>query len=128
MLPHLLALKHPRIIHMPSGVLPPTSAAHHDFDIAMRAIAHPLRREILGWLKDPRLSFPKQAYGQDLGVCVGQIVSRCDISQSTVSSHLALLKRAGLVELIKAGSVHFLRRNETAIQLFKEELAERVLL
>jgi ArsR family transcriptional regulator len=114
---------------MPSAVPPPTSAAvHYDFDSAMRAIAHPLRRKILGWLKNPRQSFPDQAYGQDLGVCVGQIVSRCDISQSTVSSHLALLKRAGLVELSKSGSVHFLRRSETAIQRFKEELAERVLL
>jgi ArsR family transcriptional regulator len=94
----------------------------------MRAIAHPLRRKILGWLKDPRLSFPEQAYGQDLGVCVGQIVSRCDVSKSTVSSHLALLKRAGLVELTQTGSVHFLRRNDKTIQHFQEELAERVLL
>jgi ArsR family transcriptional regulator len=128
MLPTPIALKQPRIIHMLSAAPLPISAAHYDFDIAMRAIAHPLRRKILGWLKDPLLSFPEQSYGQDLGVCVGQIVSRCDISQSTVSSHLALLKRAGLVELSKAGSVHFLRRNETAIQHLKEELAERVLL
>ncbi|WP_297835437.1 ArsR family transcriptional regulator [Pseudomonas sp.] len=84
----------------------------------MRAIAHSVRRNILEWLKEPHLYFPDQEYGQELGVCVGQITLRCGLAQSTVSGHLALLKEAGLVNLKKSGSVHFLTRNEAAIRNF----------
>ncbi|TDV50254.1 ArsR family transcriptional regulator [Pseudomonas graminis] len=87
-----------------------------DFQVSIRAIAHPVRREILQWLKEPLRYFPDQEYGQHLGVCIGQIVLRCDLPQSTVSSHLALLKAAGLVEQRKSGTVHFLRRNEACIR------------
>jgi ArsR family transcriptional regulator len=87
-----------------------------DFQASIRAIAHPVRREILQWLKEPLRNFPDQEYGQHLGVCVGQIVLRCGISQSTVSSHLALLKGAGLVDERKCGTVRFLRRNEACIR------------
>lgn len=94
-----------------------------DFNAAMRAVAHPLRRKILEWLKAPHLHFPDQEYGQELGVCIGQIVCQCEKSPSTVSSHLALLRRARLIELNKAGTAHFLRRNEETILLFKASLA-----
>jgi DNA-binding transcriptional ArsR family regulator len=32
-----------------------------------------------------------------LGVCAGQIERKCRLAQSTVSSHLATLQRAGLI-------------------------------
>jgi DNA-binding transcriptional ArsR family regulator len=92
--------------------LPPISI---DLQASIRAIAHPVRLEILEWLKEPQRYFPDQEYGQHLGVCVGQIVQRCGLSQSTVSGHLALLKRAGLLDQSKYGNVHFLARNETCI-------------
>ncbi|HEY0290627.1 MAG TPA: helix-turn-helix domain-containing protein [Pseudomonas sp.] len=88
----------------------------YDFDTSIRAIAHPLRRQILMWLKTPQLYFPEQEYGQELGVCAGQITGRCSLSKSTVSAHLNALKTAGLVSLHKAGTVHFYKRNEDAIQ------------
>ena len=87
-----------------------------DFEASIRAIAHPLRREILQWLKEPLRHFPDQEYGQNLGVCIGQIVLRCGLSQSTVSGHLALLKRAGLLDQRKSGTVCFVRRNEACIR------------
>ncbi len=43
------------------------------FDVSFLAISHPLRRQILEWLKDPLLYFPDQEYGHDLGVCAGQL-------------------------------------------------------
>jgi ArsR family transcriptional regulator len=97
-------------------------APPNDFNAAIRAIAHPIRRKILEWLKDPQLYFPDQEYGQELGVCIGQIVRRCEKSPSTVSSHLTLLKSAGLIELNKVGTVHFLRRNDAALEQFKATL------
>jgi ArsR family transcriptional regulator len=93
-----------------------TKVKTYDFDASIRAIAHPVRREILLWLKTPQLNFPEQEYGQELGVCVGQITGRCNLSKSTVSAHLNALKTADLVSLHRAGTVHFYRRNEEAIQ------------
>ncbi|HEX8593903.1 MAG TPA: ArsR family transcriptional regulator [Pseudomonas sp.] len=87
-----------------------------DLDASLRAIAHPLRRQILMWLKTPELYFPEQEYGQELGVCVGQITGRCKLSKSTVSAHLNALKTADLISLFKAGAVHFYKRKEDAIQ------------
>lgn len=97
-----------------------------DLDSTIRALAHPLRRQILQWLKDPRVNFPNQRYGQDLGVCVGQVIGRCQQSPSSVSVHLALLKDAGLVTVKKAGTVQFLQRNEEAIQRFTADLGSRL--
>jgi ArsR family transcriptional regulator len=93
-----------------------------DFDTSIRAIAHPLRRKILEWLKDPALHFPEQEYGQNLGVGVGQITLRCGLSQSTVSRHLTVLKEAALIDLHKSGQVHFFKRNEKLIQSLNSSL------
>ena len=61
-------------------------------DDAIKALAHPLRREILCWLREPERYFPEQHYPLDLGVCAGQIDKRAGLSQSTVSAHLATLQ------------------------------------
>ena len=52
------------------------------------------------------------------GVCAGMIDARCGQSQSTVSAHLAALKRAGLVSSKQVGPFVFFKRNEAAIQAF----------
>jgi ArsR family transcriptional regulator len=92
--------------------------------IILHAIAHPLRRQILGWLKDAIRYFPQQAYGREFGVCAGQIALRCGLAQSTVSQHLAVLKKAELIEEHKIGSVHFFTRNEVTLQRFTLHLAD----
>ncbi|KAA0946103.1 helix-turn-helix transcriptional regulator [Pseudomonas sp. ANT_H14] len=84
----------------------------------MRAIVHPLRREILKWLKAPSVYFPQQSWEVELGVSVGQITQRCGLSQSTVSQHLAVLKQATLVEVRKAGPFHLFKRNEATLEHF----------
>ena len=89
------------------------------FDVSFLAISHPLRRQILEWLKDPLLYFPDQEYGHDLGVCAGQITQRCGLPQSTMSNHLAVLKKARFLDLQIVGPAHFLRRNEEEIERFK---------
>jgi ArsR family transcriptional regulator len=86
-----------------------------DFDAAMRAIAHPLRREILKWLKTPLVYFPQQDWEVEWGVSVGQITQRCGLSQSTVSQHLAVLKQVTLVDIRKEGPFHFFKRNEATL-------------
>jgi DNA-binding transcriptional ArsR family regulator len=87
-----------------------------DLDTVFKALAHPLRRQILAWLKDPQGSFPLQTYGHEHGVCAGQIEQRCGLAQSTVSSHLTILHRAGLLRVRKLGQNRFFERNEEALQ------------
>lgn len=91
-------------------------------DDLIKAIAHPVRRDILNWLKDPVQHFPGQQYGHEQGVCAGQIDQRCGLSQSTVSAHLATLQRAGLISSHKVGQWHFFKRNEDTIRQFLEQL------
>ena len=95
-----------------------------DLDDIIKALAHPVRREILDWLKDPATQFPDQHHSTENGVCAGQIDQRCGLSQSTVSAHLATLQRAGLISSQKIGQWHFFKRNETTIQAFLEQLRQ----
>lgn len=96
------------------------------FDDIIKALAHPLRRDILQWLKDPQRYFPEQHHSLENGVCAGQIDQRARLSQSTVSAHLATLQRAGLVINRKVGQWHFFTRNEEAIQAFLEHLSREL--
>lgn len=87
-----------------------------NLDDILKALAHPLRRQVLHWLKDPRGNFPEQTYGFEHGVCAGQIDLRCDLAQSTVSAHLACLQQAGLVKVHKMGPNRFYKRNEEVLR------------
>ncbi|GFM52133.1 ArsR/SmtB family transcription factor [Pseudomonas capsici] len=97
-----------------------------DLDEIIKALAHPLRREILTWLKDPRACFPDQEHAIEHGVCAGQIDQRAGLSQSTVSAHLATLQRAGLICSKKVGQWHFFRRNEEVIEAFVKALVQEL--
>lgn len=97
-----------------------------DLDEIMKALAHPVRRQILLWLKDPLVCFPDQAHSNEHGVCAGQIDQRAGLSQSTVSAHLATLQRAGLITSKKVGQWHFFKRNEEVIQAFVAALVKEL--
>ncbi|HAC66648.1 MAG TPA: transcriptional regulator [Pseudomonas sp.] len=92
-------------------------------DEILKALANPLRRQILGWLRDPQQHFPHQEHDLGTGVCAGQIEARAGLSQSTVSAHLAVLTRAGLVTTRRIGQWVFYQRDEAAIQAFLQRLA-----
>ena len=97
-----------------------------DLDEIIKALAHPVRRQILGWLKNPQACFPDQEHSLENGVCAGQIDQRAGLSQSTISAHLATLQRAGLINSKKYGQWHFFRRDEDAIQAFLKALSEQL--
>ena len=80
-----------------------------------KALSNKSRLQILTWLKDPVHHFPDQEpYGYENGVCVGIIQQKSGHTQSTVSDHLAILQRAGLVEATRTGQWTCYRRNEAA--------------
>lgn len=93
-----------------------------DFDAIHKALANPVRREILRWLREPRAYFGEQDFPIDQGVCAGKIDDRCGLSQSTVSAHLAALQRAGLITSKRVGQWNFFKRNDAVIQAFLEHM------
>ncbi|WP_454743834.1 ArsR/SmtB family transcription factor [Cupriavidus necator] len=93
-----------------------------DVDAIHKALANPVRRNILAWLRTPEAYFSAQEYPLDLGVCAGLIDAQVGLSQSTVSAHLATLQRAGLVSSKRIGQWVFFKRNEETIQAFLEHV------
>jgi ArsR family transcriptional regulator len=89
-----------------------------DLDEIIKALANPTRREILAWLKTPEAEFCEQEFPFEHGVCSGKIFARAGLSQSTVSAHLAVLQKAGLVSTQKIGQWVFYKRNEETIAAF----------
>ena len=65
----------------------------------LRALANERRLQILAWLKDPRAHFPPQVDGDlvDDGVCAVFLADKLGVSQPTLSEHMQVLVRAGLV-------------------------------
>lgn len=95
-----------------------------DVDAVHKALANPVRRKILVWLRTPEVYFSAQEYPLDLGVCAGLIDAQVGLSQSTVSAHLATLQRAGLVSSKRIGQWVFFKRNEETIQAFLEHVRQ----
>lgn len=80
-------------------------------DRALHAIADPTRRRILLVLKESKNAEPKPGC-----LCGGDIEARVHLSQPTISHHMAILTKAGLVEATKQGQWRWYRRNEKAIR------------
>jgi ArsR family transcriptional regulator len=95
-----------------------------DIDEIMKALANPVRRDILAWLKDPAQHFQPQSHPLEDGVCVGRIFERAGLSQSTVSAYLAMLQRAGLVTSKRIGQWVFYQRNEKTIREFLKQMKQ----
>jgi DNA-binding transcriptional ArsR family regulator len=91
-------------------------------DIIHKALANRVRRDILVWLKHPDLHFPDQQLPIADGVCASAVHLRCKLSQSTVSAHLAVLLNANLVTCSRSGHWTLFKRNEAAIQAFREHV------
>ena len=87
-------------------------------DRALHAIADPTRRRILLVLKErgheSRSAAEKSVHGSCL--CGGEIEERIRLSQPTISHHMTILTKAGLVEATKQGQWRWYRRNEKAIR------------
>lgn len=97
-----------------------------ELDEMIKALSHPIRRDILNWLKQPDLYFADQEHPLSFGVCAGKIDQKTGLSQSTVSSHLAILQRAGFISSKKVGQWNFFSRNEDAIQAFLTRLQQQL--
>ena len=88
----------------------------------LHAIADPTRRRILQALKERGGC----SIGKDVGLCASDIEMRVHLSQPTISHHMSILKRAGLVEAKKLGLWMWYRRNESALREFTKALKENL--
>jgi DNA-binding transcriptional ArsR family regulator len=79
---------------------------------SLNAIVDPTRRRILESLKQRG----RTSLGKSGGLCAGDIEQRVRLSQPTISHHMAILTKAGLVEAKKQGQWRWYRRNEPAIR------------
>ncbi|MGA2697327.1 MAG: metalloregulator ArsR/SmtB family transcription factor [Terriglobales bacterium] len=84
----------------------------------LHAVADPARQKILHALKEKGAS----SVGRETGLCASDIEARIPLSQPTISHHMAILRRAGLVEATRMGQWILYRRNETVLRNFIKAL------
>jgi ArsR family transcriptional regulator len=88
----------------------------------LRAIADPTRRRILRALKERGAC----SLGKEVGLCASDVEARVELSQSTISHHMAVLTKTGLVDATKIGLWMWYRRNETAIRELARTLRQQL--
>lgn len=102
-------------------VTPPFS-----LDQRLHAIADPTRRRILQALKTHTTSsasaVPGKRGSDKNGLCAGDIEERVQLSQPTISHHMAILTKSGLVDAVKQGQWRWYRRNEKALRQLTKSL------
>ena len=69
----------------------------------LRALADPIRREILNLLKGGRMS-------------AGQICQHFDVTEASISRHLSVLKEAGLVRDAREGKFIYYDLNASVLE------------
>jgi len=96
------------------------NVAEDALDRMFHAIADPTRRRILRALKERGGC----SVGKDVGLCAHDIELRIQLSQPTISHHMAILTKSGLVEAKKLGQWKWYRRNESVLREFSRKLRE----
>jgi len=94
------------------------SHSEQELDRILHAIADPTRRRILSALKE----LGGCSIGKDAGLCASDIEQRIHLSQPTISHHMAILTKAGVVEAKKIGLWVWYRRNEAVLRAFGRSL------
>jgi DNA-binding transcriptional ArsR family regulator len=94
----------------------------------LRAIANSRRLQILEWLRTPTRHFPPQIDGDLVrdGVCGARIAQKLGVSHPTVSEHLKILSRAGLIHGKRIKQWTFYRRDEVRIKEVKVRLLAKI--
>ncbi|MEV4175990.1 metalloregulator ArsR/SmtB family transcription factor [Nonomuraea sp. NPDC049709] len=96
----------------------PSSDTSAELLDVFKALANPVRLQLLQWLRDPEHHFPVAegiADPHEVGVCVSHLQAKTGLAQSTVSAYMASLERAGLVRSTRVGKWTHYRRDEERI-------------
>ncbi len=79
---------------------------------ALKAVADPARLKILRLLKQKG----QCSIGKGVGMCACDVQDHIELSQPTISHHMAILRKAGLVVGEKHGLWMWYRRNEKSLK------------
>jgi ArsR family transcriptional regulator len=93
----------------------PRASPAPNLDRFLHAIADPTRRRILLALKE-----------ESGGLCAGDIEQFVKLAQPTVSHHMRILEKAGLVKARREGHWRWYRRNEKLIAEMTRGLKGRI--
>lgn len=85
---------------------------------ALKAMADPARLKILHILKQKGCC----SIGKPVGMCARDIEEQIKLSQPTISHHMAVLKKAGLVLAEKQGLWMWYRRNEKSLRQLADSI------
>ena len=96
------------------------TAADKQLIRALKAVADPTRLHILRLLKQRGHC----SIGKREGLCASDIEEQIKLSQPTISHHMAILKKAGLVHAEKQGLWMWYRRNEKALKDLSQSLSD----
>ncbi|MDX2400235.1 helix-turn-helix transcriptional regulator [Microbacterium algeriense] len=99
-----------------------SEADDETIEAAFKALAHPTRRAILEWLKEPDSFPPQDRPAEEVGVCLKHIQARAGVSQSTASQFMAALQRAELVMCTRIGQWSHYQRDERGIDRLRQHL------
>jgi DNA-binding transcriptional ArsR family regulator len=97
-----------------------------DLVLVFKALGDPTRLKILELLRARGRSCCDLVAREERGLCACDIEGAIGLSQSAVSHHMDLLRRARLVEADKRGRWIFYRRNEAALAAVAEAVAKAV--
>ena len=79
------------------------------------------------WLRDPQASFAQYepiADRAEYGVCVTHLAAKTGLAQSTISTYMGVLERAGLVTSSRIGKWTHYRRNTAEVERLLDELGD----
>ena len=94
-----------------------------NLDRFLHAIADPTRRRILHLLKEHALKEKDEdSVSAEQGLCAGDIKDRVKLAQPTVSHHMRVLEKAGVVKALRQGHWRRYRRNEKWIAEMAKEM------
>jgi ArsR family transcriptional regulator len=89
---------------------------------ALKAVADPARLKILRLLKEKG----QCSIGKAVGMCACDVQDHVKLSQPTISHHMAILRKAGLVMAEKHGLWMWYRRNEKSLKELGRELSSEL--
>lgn len=90
--------------------------------LALKAIADPTRLKILRLLKQRNAC----SLDKSVGLCACDIEEQVKLSQSTISHHMSVLTKAGLVDAKKLGLWMWYRRNEKLLKQLGEAVIDAI--
>lgn len=91
-------------------------------------LSNEYRLKILLLLKEPQKNFHNTTGVDEInvGVCVGEIQNKLNLTQSTTSYYLSMLENDGLLISTRIGKGTFYKRNEEKILDFKKTIQKEL--